>query len=637
MASQTQFQLFPQVQPQNRPNGNPFRKGHRRRATKSPVVSPILGNEKESSQTEAVILQIIEDTNKTTLTPPPPVHIVRSNSPTLRAKPGEEARVAESPNGSNNGKSPPPGSASPEPIRSGSPVQIEVTMLNSPSKSPTSPAMPMRSIFPRYDPNLPLNQQRYYPQRSAPNDLPREVISRSDYSPSVASQQSAFPHTMRESTQLATAVKLSSSEQLTRLWEAANGEGPQPELGTFYLRLSKVDHLTYTFGNQSATLYTLKTNTMGDVDIQRSHPTREHTKSPIVMLNSTEINRPNGAGFITVVFPMLAGILARDQALSLSRQHQLAPTDAMEVEDDAVRRAEAQETCILEWNGVHGRYDVQHQALFNHPSDDQQNDVQRQGYPIINKRGQILHLTVSASTTDSAELGHPPSILVTIPGRDSTKDTPLVALDLETMNLSIAAGTISSTIPALYCIDSLVASILIMAATDQYIRNILGGMSFEAAVSKGEFPDPYDVAPPGAPSATSSQPRFNGKLIATQAERDEAEQEAKLMSQIHSSPKRKTSFAFWRRSSFYSPEKKTRVKKSKNKNIPVVVEEIDLENYGRYSSGSHEGEELPGIARSVLKLILWGLKAMVWGLTVAVKFIAWFLVRLTRCFTSEKF
>ncbi|KLJ08399.1 hypothetical protein EMPG_16169 [Blastomyces silverae] len=636
MASQTQFQLFPQVQPQNRPNGNPFRKGHRRRATRSPVVSPILGNDKESSQTEAIILQIIEDTNKTPLAPPPPVHIVRSNSPALSTRTGEEARVAESPHAHNNGT--PPQSASPEPIRSGSPVQIEVTMPNSPSKSPTSPVMPMRSIFPRYDPNLPLNQQPYYPQRSTPNDLPREVISRSDYSPSVTSPQSAFPRTMRESTQLAAAVKLSSSEQLTRLWEAANGEGPQPELGTFYLRLSKVDHLTYTFGNQSATLYTLKTNAMGDVDIQRSHPTKENTKSPIVTLNSTEINRPKGTGFITIVFPMLAGILARDQALSLSRQHELAPTDAMEVEDDAVRRAEAQETCILEWNGAHGRYDVQHQALFNDPSDDQENNVQRQGCPIINKRGQTLHLTVSASTTDSAEFGHPPSILVTIPGRDSTKDTPLVALDLETMNLSISAGTISSTIPALYCIDSLVASILIIAATDQYIRTILGDMSVETPVSIGEFPDPYDVTPTGAlPAATTSQPSFNGKLIATQAERDEAEQEAKLMSQIHSSPKLKTRLSFWRRPSFSSPEKKTRVKKNKNKNIPVVVEEIDLENYGRYSSGSREGEELPGIARSVLKLIFWGFKAMVWGLTVAVKFIAWFLVKLTRCFTSEKF
>ncbi|PGG98937.1 hypothetical protein GX51_06520 [Blastomyces parvus] len=637
MASQTQFQLFPQVQPQNRPNGNPFRKGHRRRATKSPVVSPILGNDKASSQTEAVILQIIEDTNKTPLAPSPPVHIVKSNSPTLSTKLGNEARIVESLHAPTNAKSPPPQSASPEPIRSGSPVQIEVTIPNSPPKSPTSPVMPMRSIFPRFDPSLPLNQQRYYPQRSTPNDLPREVISRSDYSPSVTSPQSAFPRTMRESTQLATAVNLSSSEQLTRLWEAANGEGPQPELGTFYLRLSKADHLTYTFGNQSATLYTLKTNAMGDVDIQKSHPARENSKSPIVTLSSTEINRPNGTGFITVVFPMLAGILARDQALSLSRQHQLAPTEAMEVEDDAVKRAEAQETCILEWNGAHGRYDVQHQALFNGPSDDQENKVQRQGSPIINKRGQILHLTVSASTTDSAELGHPPSILVTIPGRDSTKDTPLAALDLETMNLSISAGTISSTIPALYCIDSLVASILIIAATDQYIRNILDGMSIEQAVSKRESSDQYDVIPPGGPpAAPASQPRFNGKLFATQAERDEAEQEAKLMSQIHSSPKRKTRLSFWRNSSSSSPWK-TKKKENKNKDMPVVVEEIDLENYGRYSSGSREGEELPGIARSVLKLIFWGFKALVWGLTVAVKFIAWFLVKLTRCFTSEKF
>ncbi|PGH32921.1 hypothetical protein GX50_04265 [[Emmonsia] crescens] len=636
MASQTQFQLFPQVQPQNRPNGNPFRKGHRRRATKSPVVSPILGDDKTSAQAEAVILQIIEDTNKTPLVPPPTVHIVRSNSPSPSTKPGGEVEIVESPQRPKNGKSPPPQSISPEPIRSGSPVQIEVTMANSPCKSPSSPAMPMRSIFPRYDPNVPWNQQLYYPQRSTPNDLPREVISRCDYSPSVTSPESAFPRTMRESALLATAAKVSSSEQLTRLWEATNGEGPQPELGTFHLRISKADHLTYTFGSQSATLYSLKTNAMGDVDIQRSHPTKENTKSPVITLNSTDINRAKGTGFITVIFPMLAGILARDQALSLSRQHQLAPTDAMEVEDDAVRRAEAQESCILEWNEAHGRYDVRHQALFNDPTE---NEVQCQGSPpIINKRGQILHLTVSASTTDSVELGHPPSILITIPGRDSTKDTPLVALDLETMTLSISAGVISSTIPALYCIDSLVASILTLAATDQFTRTILAGMSIETATTKREFPDPYNVTPSKAPSAaTTSQPRFNGQLIATQAEREEAEQEAELMSQIHLSPKRKTRFSFWKRSSSSSIETKTKVKKNKNKKPPVVIEEIDLENYGRYSSGSRKGEELPGITRSVLKLMFWGFRTIVWGLTVAVKFIAWLLVKLTRCFTSEKF
>ncbi|OJD18143.1 hypothetical protein AJ78_01809 [Emergomyces pasteurianus Ep9510] len=629
MASQTQFQLFPQVQPQNRPNGNPFRKGHRRRATKSPVISPILGNDKTSAQAEAVILQIIEDTNKTPLAPLSTIHIVGPESPSPSTKHGEEGGKAPRP---------PPQPTSAETIRSGSPVQIEVTMASSPGRSPTSPAVPMRSIFPRYDPNVLLNQQRYYPQRSTPSDLPREVISRCDYSPSVTSPQSSFPRTMRESTQLATAAKVSSSEQLTRLWEATNGEGPKPELGTFHLRISKVDHLTYTFGNKSATLYSLKTNSMGDVDIQRSHPTKDNIKSPIITLNSTEINRPKGTDFITAVFPMLAGILARDQAMILSRQHQLAPTDAMEVEEDAVRRAEAQESCILEWNAAHGRYDVKHQALFNDPSDGLANEIQRQGSAIINTRGQILHLTVSASTTDSVKLSHPPSILITIPGRNSAKDTPLVALDLETMTLSISAGVISSTISALYCIDSLVASILIIAATDQYTRTILAAMDIETAVTKGEFPDPYNATSSKTPSAaTTSQPRFHGQLIATQAEREEAEQEAELMSQIHSSPKRKTRLSFWRRSSLSSPETNTKVKKNKNKKTPIVVEEIDLENYGRYNSGSREGEALPGITKSVIKLLFWSFKTIIWGLTVAVKFIAWLLVKLTRCFTSEKF
>ncbi|EEH20248.1 hypothetical protein PABG_02507 [Paracoccidioides brasiliensis Pb03] len=640
MASQTQFQLFPQVQPQNRPNGNPFRKGHRRRATKSPVVSPvvppILDVDKTSAQTEAVILQIIEDTNKTPLAPPPPTHIARSPSPSATAKPREEAKAFGSPQRSGNGKSPSTQSFAPESIRSGSPVQIEVT-LGSPSKSATSPVVPMRSIFPKYNPNVPLNQQHYYPRLSTPYDHPREVVSRCDYSPSLTSPQSAIPHTKRESTQLAIASKLSSTEQLTCLWEAANGSGPQPDLGTFHLRISRIDHLTFAFGNHSTSLYSFKINAIGDVEIQRSHPTMDYTKSPIITLNNADINQVKGTSYITIVFPMLAEILARDQALSLSRQHQLAPTDAMEVEDDAVRRAQEQESCILEWNGAHCRYDVHHQALFNAPSDDLSNKAERSGSPTTKTRGQILHLTVSSNTTDSAILGHPPSILITVPGKDSSKDTPLAALDLETMMLSISAGVISSIVPALYCIDTLVASIFIIAATDQSTRAILADMGIEPPEANGEFHDPYLITPPPSgitPAVSASQPRFNGPLIATQAEREEAEQESELMSQIRSSPKSKPIFPFWRRS---QTSLQVKVKTKKRKQIPVVIEEVDLENYGRYSSGSSEGEKLPALTRSVLKLIFWGFRAVIWGLTVAVKFIAWLLISMTKCFTSDKF
>ncbi|PGH04977.1 hypothetical protein AJ79_06934 [Helicocarpus griseus UAMH5409] len=641
MATQTQFQLFPQVQPQNRPNANPFRKTHRRRTTKSPISSPVVEDDKSSAQAEAVILQIIEDTNKTplALAPPPPVHVARTKSPSPSLKAIGEGKPVISPPKSSNGRSPPPRSPPPEPIRSGSPVQIEVTTGETPARSPTSPVVPMKSIFPRYDPNLPLSQQRYYPQRSAPNDLPREVISRCDYSPSVTSPQSTFSRTMRQPTQLATTSKLSSTEQLGRLWDAANGDGPHPELGSFHLRISKTQHLTYAFGSDTAPLYSLKTNDMGDVEIQRSHPTKENTMTPVITLNSMDINRSKGTKYLTVVFPILAGILARDQASSLSRQHELVPSDAMEVEVDAVKRAESQESCVLEWNGTQGRYDVFHQALFNDPSGGSTNSTQSpEESHIINKKRQILHLTVSSTNTDSVTLRHPPSILLTIPGQDSTKDTPLVALDLETMTLSISAGVITSIIPALYCIDSLVAAVLITAVTDQSTRSILADMDIAIAETRGEFPLP---SPSLAASVTTTpQPRFTGKLIATQAEREDAEHEAELMAQIYSPTSsfesdHKPRFFFWRRS-HSNPKARVKAKKPKKK-TPLVIEEIDLERYGRYSSGPREGQKLPGVTRSVLKLLFWGFKSIIWGLTVVVKFLAWLLVSVTRCFTSEKF
>jgi hypothetical protein len=95
----------------------------------------------------------------------------------------------------------------------------------------------MQSIFPRYDPTVPLNQQRYFPQRQAPHDLPREVISRAEYLPNVT--------TPVEDPQADPAsVQFASAKDLARLWEATKGEEPQTDLGTFRMGVTR---WIYTF------------------------------------------------------------------------------------------------------------------------------------------------------------------------------------------------------------------------------------------------------------------------------------------------------------------------------------------------------------------------------------------------------
>jgi hypothetical protein len=118
-------------------------------------------------------------------------------------------------------------------------------------------------------------------------------------------------------------------------------------------------------------------------------------------------------------------------------------------------------------------------------------------------------------------------------------------------------------------------------------------------------------------------------LYATIAEREEAEEEAKLMRQLHKDDTKGKGD----KSSFWG--KKSKAKKKK-KTTKVVVSEFDLEKYGHYQAGSREGEELPGIVRGVLELMFVGLKFVVWLLTMLVQMFAWLTVGITRCVTSER-
>lgn len=233
MAPAPQFQLFPPVQTLNRPNGNPFRKDHRRRRSgKSPSVSPVSPSVSpivegiKLGQTEAVLLQIIEDTNA--IAPPRPVSVDGGESPTTVATVNQQSEGSKSPSESRK-------TASPPPLQPVKPALICDTNLHRPF---SSPIVPMQSIFPRYDPTVPLGHQRYFPQRSAGYDLPREVISRAEYLPSVTSPAEDPPS--------GPAVpQLASAKELERLWEATKGEEPQTDLGTFRLRVSRCVYTSF--------------------------------------------------------------------------------------------------------------------------------------------------------------------------------------------------------------------------------------------------------------------------------------------------------------------------------------------------------------------------------------------------------
>lgn len=250
----------------------------------------------------------------------------------------------------------------------------------------------------------------------------------------------------------------------------------------------RIDPLTYTLGNRSVPLYTLKTNSRNDIEIHRTHPTKLNSKAPVVSLSLGEISQCNNENVTISLFPKLAEIYAREQALELSRRNQLSPPDAMQAEHDAVRKAEAQEACVLRWNASHGHYDIFHGAL--PATTDTSNWSSSPG---------ILHLTIS---TSSDLPHHNPTVVITFPGSETN---PLMTLDLNTKTLSLAIDTTLTTVPSLYTIDALIATILTVIVLDDTSSMVLRAMDIYEPKAE-DFPNPYGI---GSACSTAAHSRSN--------------------------------------------------------------------------------------------------------------------------------
>ena len=413
--------------------------------------------------------------------------------------------------------------------------------------------------------------------------------------------------------------------------------------------LPSINHATFTFGDPQQPFYTMQTYSTNEISITRTHPCKPNRTIPVMMLSLEERIRrqPPNDGLVAVVFSRLAAMLAIDQARELSIKHHLAPTEAMEVEANAVKRAAAQESCRLIWNNKERRYELMHPAFAKQPTPALVGEDGIPLSPVQTKTPGTLHITVSTPSRNGQTPRQPPTILVTNPmssnaieaanqaatPRTSTlpvtdTDEPLASLDLGTMTLSIAAGLTAATIPSLYVIDSLIAAVLAVAVSDESTNPVLADMELYVP---GQEPSQGSSCR-GPDSAATSAPSggFKGKLVATLAEREDAEEEAKLMAQLRSSKSKSKSEDEDKKGRFWY--------RSKSKKKKILIDEFDLEKYGRYGSGSsREGEKLPGITRALLRFMFWALELAVRALTLGVKALAWLLVNVTRCVTSERF
>ncbi|KAL6240016.1 hypothetical protein BDW75DRAFT_235846 [Aspergillus navahoensis] len=688
--SNSQFQLFPPPAPQGVPK-NPFRRGPRRPSidTQSSSASPLEDINGKESEAKAVVFQVVEQHS---IKPPPKAHVPplppRSATPDLRQPPSTESLYSSSPqdtrggslaNGVNPSSTPTPGEQN---------DASELRPAQSPPQPSVSPVIAIRSMFPQFNPNTPLSQQQYNSRISnnfsRPRHRPAEL--RLDITPAPEIDRVLGPNTVPADvhdfpTSMLSPVEIqySSLEQLKALWDAANGQRADNLLKACTLQMQRygsilfdllIDPATFVFGDPNSPFYTMQTYSTNEISITRGNPAIPSSNIPIMMLQLEDRRRrePPNDGLVSHLLSRLAAMLAIDQATELSRQHQLAPPDAAEVETNALKRAAALESCKLSWNAVKRIYELQH--------------------PSLRRNIGALHISVSTPTTTNAgqsqsrsrELGQyqAPAILVTAPlsknsvdvaavasprtstlplsGSESESDETLASLDLRTMTLSVSATAINNTIPSLYAIDSIVAAILAVAVSDVSTNPVLADMAFYDPTSTQIQ---TQIRPPQPPQPTHTN---RPKLFATLAERDDNINDGNDTPSLHlppqsqaqlQTPPKAKSHRKWLPSlsllrSRITFARQRRAKAKANALISPAAEEIDLEKYGVNTSSSKSAkketkkgkknaeEELPGLARGILQLMSWGFTLMFWGVKVALKILGWLLGFLIRRVTGGR-
>jgi hypothetical protein len=117
-----------------------------------------------------------------------------------------------------------------------------------------SPVVPMRSMFPTYNPSLPLGRQSYYPQRTT--SLPRQLLQRQDYktrssTPSQFDEAVDGPKTAPSSIidfprEMPRGNRYTTYRELPKLWEATNGQEPESVHESFDLEMARYVILAYS-------------------------------------------------------------------------------------------------------------------------------------------------------------------------------------------------------------------------------------------------------------------------------------------------------------------------------------------------------------------------------------------------------
>lgn len=262
--------------------------------------------------------------------------------------------------------------------------------------SPAQDAIPMRSMFPVYDPNLPLQAQSYRPQ-VAPSSMlvPQERARNPEYAPAVQSHAESSSQAQQQ-------VYITPLDHLGALWACANGSMTMPDPKSYTFKMfrpsafSEKKKQQIVFGPlESKPFYSLSKSHPNAEDLDEGHEllvSRHHaSKEDILPVSHMQLQPPpppttsrsgRGSGFsdvhvaasqITTITPILATLHSLDSAAKTSQAHTLALVDpnatspaAQRLAERAVAEANAREACTLAWTPTcprMGKYELHHPSL----------------------------------------------------------------------------------------------------------------------------------------------------------------------------------------------------------------------------------------------------------------------------------
>ncbi|KAI1091545.1 hypothetical protein F5B19DRAFT_259376 [Rostrohypoxylon terebratum] len=455
--------------------------------------------------------------------------------------------------------------------------------LEEPSSSYTTAEPAIRSIFPQYDHTLPFDRQEYYPTQASPTHIPRTVISRQSHVPEARSPPIRSP--VRSPLSAGSAQRwprrpqdppviptVSTTEDLRDFWKAANG-----------WKASAVEGRTFCMKlipEKDTPIYNLTSSSTQPFYHMRIDPT---SASAYMTLSRHDPSKPYKGGDPTTS-PRSSGFLGalRD---SESKPWQEALTTTLE---EPSRRLPPNDglVALLYPTGAA-------KVALDRPDDMQAVmaaerecarlvwDEDSQNYFLVHPAlASPFCITVERNpawsrteyTVEHIESPHHIAKLT----RDGTGEG---WIELDTL--------VAGQIEAYYILDVAVSALLLVANIDE--KNVLV--------------EHFEPPPPAHLRISSSNSDFR---------RSSSRLSAKILS-----------------------------KKSGKKRGRLEELELDLESQasslgGKLNIKDKDKEKLPGTTRTIIKLLSFGFKCVIWALTLAFKALMAVIVGLSKCLTSEK-